>query len=108
MITGKKIFFILIQISTILYKFLFEINLFLKLINKAMIVNAKNATGLERLFNHIFNIEDYVNIVRPTSADSLTHISTELKLLQIDLVINFNLKLKFFCSYNIITKFFFV
>jgi len=78
MITGK-IFLILIQLNVLIF-----------------VINAKNTTGLERLFNHIFNIEDYVNIVRPTSADSLTHISTELKLLQIDLVIYFNEYLNFF------------
>lgn len=43
-------------------------------------------TGLERLFYHIFSTEEYANLVRPSTSDSLTHIQTELKLLQIDLV----------------------
>ncbi len=46
----------------------------------------KVQSGLDFLFNKIFIEEEYSNMVRPYGANDLTAISTELKLLQIDLV----------------------
>ena len=89
----ERIFLILFQLGNKHYNgFIFSYfikKIFYFSLDQVLIANGKTPTGLEKLFNHIFNTEDYVNIVRPTSADSLTHISTELKLLQIDLVIKF-------------------
>jgi hypothetical protein len=48
-------------------------------------------TGLERLFLQIFDKNNYNNLVRPVTKETeLTNILTELKLLQIDLVIKLN------------------
>ena len=55
----------------------------------------KIQSGLDVLFNKIFVEDEYSNMVRPYGVDELTAISTELKLLQIDLVKkNFNFKLQ--------------
>ena len=44
-------------------------------------------TGLEKLIHHIFNENDYNPLVRPASElTGLTEVSTELKILQINLV----------------------
>ena len=50
-------------------------------------------SGMEKLFHQIFVLDEYSNLVRPLDKDSVTHVQTELKLLQIDLVI---INLKFY------------
>lgn len=52
------------------------------------VVEPRNiSTGLEKLIDQIFTIDDYNSLVRPTDKLSgLTTVNTELKLLQIDLV----------------------
>lgn len=58
----------------------------MKIIAKIMDCRKRNVSGLEKLFNQIFAIDEYTSLVRPSSLDSLTRVETELKLLQIDLV----------------------
>jgi hypothetical protein len=43
--------------------------------------------GMERLFKRIFYDNNYNEIVRPVDNQSITYVETELKVLQIDLVI---------------------
>ena len=53
-----------------------------------------NQTGLENLFNSIFIERNYNPVVRPVHNESgLTIVNTELKILQLDLVIFLNLKI---------------
>ena len=48
----------------------------------------ESKTGLEQLFFQIFDKNNYNNLVRPINKETeLTNILTELKLLQIDIVI---------------------
>ena len=55
-----------------------------------MITYGTKMNARERLFRKIFQEHDYVSMNRPSPPhNDLTHISTELKLLQIDLVIKF-------------------
>ena len=58
-----------------------------KISNKLGIVSgrAKNLSNLEKLFDSIFLNEEYNSMVRPENMNGLTHVETELKLLQIDL-----------------------
>ncbi len=44
-------------------------------------------SGLEMLMNEIFTINQYNQLVRPVDKNSMTTVLTELKLLQIDLVL---------------------
>jgi hypothetical protein len=49
-------------------------------------LESKELVGLERLFNQIYYIESYNQIIRPVEYNTtLTLLNTELKLLQIDL-----------------------
>ena len=52
----------------------------------------------ERLFNEIFKRNEYNKLVRPMNQYQLTHVEIELKLLQIDLVIEIILVLFDVCS----------
>lgn len=50
-----------------------------------------HTTGLERLIDQIFTTDSYNQLVRPADQETgLTVVSTELKLLQIDLVFIIN------------------
>jgi len=52
-------------------------------------IHCDNVTlaGIEKLFNKIFFLNKYNNLVRPIEKESgLTNVVTELKLLQLDLV----------------------
>ena len=52
-------------------------------------------TGLDKLIHHIFEENEYNQLVRPVDTKTgLTHVSTELKFLQIDVV--------FFCVFLLI------
>ena len=46
----------------------------------------KNRDGLQKLLENIFIHKKYNSLVRPFETDDRTHVRTELKLLQIDLV----------------------
>jgi len=46
--------------------------------------------GVERLLNRIFKEKNYNNLVRPRDKQTgLTYLQTELKLLQLDLVVDY-------------------
>lgn len=49
-------------------------------------INGKRTSPLDRLFHKIFFEDEYSNMVRPIGVNKITHVKTELKLLQIDLV----------------------
>ena len=46
----------------------------------------KNERGLARLLEKVFRIDAYNRLVRPTGANGLTRVNTELKIIQIDIV----------------------
>lgn len=61
--------------------------------------NSRDLFGIEKLLYDIFHVKSYNKFVRPTdNVTGLTHVQTQLKLLQIDLVISrleLNLKINF-------------
>jgi hypothetical protein len=70
------------------------IKIFFSLLNKIVLIfeskQMENFTGVEKLMHDIFTLRKYNTLVRPVDKkNNLTNILTELKLLQIDLVISF-------------------
>ncbi len=56
--------------------------------NKVNCLNDDTMSGVEDLIHKIFKVKNYNNLVRPVDKkNNLTNVVTELKILQIDLVI---------------------
>lgn len=52
---------------------------------KGILLTQTASDGLDKLFVKIFETEDYNTMLRPHDNNGITHVNTELKLLQIDL-----------------------